>query len=104
MVMMTAKQLAESAESGDSLPEGLDLGLKALWLARADRWDDAHDLCEDVADPDGSWIHAYLHRVEGDLGNAGYWYYRAEKPQPAGQSGLDEEWLAIAEALLGQQG
>ena len=48
---------------------------------------------------DGDWVHAYLHRKEGDLGNAGYWYRRARKP--ASSASLAEEWAAIAAALLG---
>ncbi|MFK7911476.1 MAG: hypothetical protein AB8F34_12885 [Akkermansiaceae bacterium] len=96
---MNAKQLAESATSGGTPPGGISLALKALWLARAGRWHEAHDLCEDVEDPAGSWIHAHLHRVEGDLGNAGYWYDRAGKSQPEGQAGLGEEWFEIAEEL-----
>ena len=98
---MNAKQLAESATSGGTAPGGISAALKALWLARAGRWHEAHDLCQDVEDPGGAWIHAHLHRVEGDLANAGYWYDRAGKPQPEGQAGLGEEWFEIAEELAG---
>jgi hypothetical protein len=52
----------------------------------------------DEGEADHDWVHAYLHRVEGDLSNAGYWYRRAEKPVAAGA--LDDEWAAIAGAML----
>ena len=58
----------------------------------------AHRLVQDESSNDAAWVHAYLHRVEGDLGNAGYWYRRAGKPVAKGS--LDEEWGAIAAALL----
>ena len=48
---------------------------------------------------EAAWVHAYLHRVEGDLPNAGYWYRTAGKPVPKGT--LQSEWVAIAGALLG---
>lgn len=96
---MTAAELAQSAESDSKPPEGLSLAQKALWLAKADRWDASHDLCQDIPDPAGAWIHAYLHRVEGDLGNASYWYHRARKDVPPSSVTLDEEWGQIASAL-----
>ena len=60
---MTAADLARSATSDEEPPSELTLAQRALWLAKADQWHAAHDLCEEVPDPDGSWIHAYLHRV-----------------------------------------
>ena len=65
---MTAAELAQSAQNDDEVPVGISIAQKALWLAKAGRWDDSHDLCEDEPDPAGAWIHAYLHREEGDLG------------------------------------
>jgi hypothetical protein len=97
---MTADSLAASAQQDPSPPEGLSLAAQALWLAKADRWDDSHDLCQDVPDPAGAWIHAYLHREEGDLGNAGYWYSRAGRSAPPSGTTLAAEWLEIAGALL----
>lgn len=82
------------------MPEGLSLEAQALWLAKAGKWHESHDLCQDVPDPAGAWIHAWLHREEGDYGNACYWYTRAGKsPRPEGSS-LDQEWMEIAVALL----
>jgi hypothetical protein len=96
---MTAVDLANSAQSDSEPPAGLSLAQQALWLAKAGRWDASHELCENVPDPAGSWIHAYLHREEGDLGNASYWYHRAGKEMPASQVTLAEEWGQIAAAL-----
>ncbi len=96
---MTAAELSQSAQSDSELPAGLSLAQQALWLTKADRWHDSHDLCEDVPEPGGSWIHAYLHRVEGDLANASYWYHRAGKEMPPAGVTLDQEWGQIAAAL-----
>jgi hypothetical protein len=74
--------------------------LEALRLAAAGDWDGAHALVQDDASREGAWVHAYLHRVEGDLANAGYWYRRAGKPEATGD--LDEERRAIARALGGE--
>lgn len=73
-------------------------GLLALWHDRRGDWEAAHQVAQDIPDPVGAWIHAYLHRKEGDLANAGYWYRRASRPQARGP--LDEEWTAIATELL----
>jgi len=99
---MNAKELAISASSGGNPPAGLTDAVKALWLARAGRWGEAHELCQKVDDPQGAWVHAHLHRVKGDLSNAQHWYEKAQKNQPDGQSGLGEEWLEIAEKLLAE--
>ncbi|MFT6182437.1 MAG: hypothetical protein ACI9NQ_001110 [Paracoccaceae bacterium] len=96
---MNAAELAQSAQTDTKPPDGLTPAQHALWLAKADRWDASHDLCGDVPEPAGAWIHAYLHREEGDLGNASYWYHRAGKEMPATSVTLDEEWGQIATAL-----
>jgi hypothetical protein len=59
----------------------------------------AHRIAQEDESRDGAWVHAYLHRKEGDASNAAYWYGRAARPMT--QTGLDEEWHAIAHALLG---
>ena len=59
----------------------------------------AHNIAQEVESSNGSWVHAYLHRVEGDLGNAAYWYRRANKPSKSNES-LDVEWTEISEAIL----
>ena len=97
--VMDATALAESARNDASPPAGLTPEQRVLWLARAGRWHQAHDGCQDLGDPAGAWIHAWLHREEGDFGNAAYWYSRAGKPVPARSLPMEEEWLAIARAL-----
>lgn len=97
---MDAKNLAQSASSGAEEPEGLNDLERSLWLAKAGRWHEAHDLCQQLPDPAGSWIHAWLHREEGDYGNASYWYSRAGKPATPESASLEEEWFEIARALL----
>ena len=79
-------------------PEGLSAALLALWHDRRGDWEAAHRVAQDIESPDGAWIHAYLHRKEGDAANAGYWYRRAR--QPASRDSLETEWTAIATALL----
>ena len=70
----------------------------ALWYDARGDWEKAHTLAQDVDDSSGAWVHAYLHRKEGDLGNAGYWYRRAN--QPTATDSLAAEWTRIASALL----
>ena len=72
--------------------------LLALWHEARGDWDMAHHLAQDIDTQDGAWVHAYLHRKEGDVGNAGYWYRRASHP-PA-QGSLAQEWRDIAAELL----
>jgi hypothetical protein len=72
--------------------------LKALWYAGKDDWETAHNIAQDIHSSEGSWIHAYLHRKEGDLGNAGYWYTTAGRKMPT--YSLDKEWEEIARELL----
>lgn len=98
---MTAAELARSAAADDSPPAGLSISARALWLAKAGKWDAAHDLCQEIPGSAGSWIHAYLHREEGDQSNAAYWYSRAGKPVPARGLTVDGEWLEIAGELVG---
>jgi hypothetical protein len=88
--------------SGATPAPGLDAPLAALWWAAKGNWDQAHKIAQDVETVDTAWVHAYLHRVEGDLGNAGYWDRRAAKPVATGS--LDTEWQGIAAALLGSGG
>ena len=73
--------------------------LRALWHDARGEWDAAHNLAQDVDNADGAWVHAYLHRKEGDQGNAAYWYRRAD--QPVATDSLDDEWTRIVVALLG---
>lgn len=97
---MTPQSLRQSAESEPEPPAGLSDEVRALWLARANRWDEAHDVAQEIHTPDGSWIHALLHLIEGDIGNAGYWFARAGRPSVRA-SEIDAEWEKIARKLLG---
>lgn len=71
--------------------------LAALWLAARGDWSAAHMAVQKGATPDESWVHAYLHRKEGDVPNARYWYDRAGKPEFTGS--LEAEWAALVQAL-----
>ena len=77
---------------------GLEPPLAALWWAAKGDWDRAHKIVQDESDANSAWVHAYLHRVEGDLGNAGYWYRQARRPVPTKPPAA--EWSAIVETLL----
>lgn len=80
-------------------PPGAGPALLALWHDGRGDWDRAHELAQAAGGRDGAWVHAYLHRKEGDEGNAGYWYARAGRPAASGD--LAVEWEAIARALVG---
>jgi len=79
-------------------PAGLPPLLLAMWHDAKGNWQLAHSLAQDVGDEDGAWVHAYLHRKEGDAANAGYWYHRAG--MPASAAPLKDEWEEIARSLL----
>jgi hypothetical protein len=80
-------------------PARLSHALAGLWWdAKAD-WKRAHESAQQGEGRDGSWVHAYLHRKEGDQGNAAYWYSRAGKP--VSKESLDAEWISILKVLLG---
>ncbi|HEV2481268.1 MAG TPA: hypothetical protein VGS79_16460 [Puia sp.] len=88
----------KASMAGESPPKDVASSLAALWYAGKGDWDQAHAIAQDVPTREGSWVHAYLHRVEGDQGNAGYWYHRAGKTMPG--VGLKQEWEEIVKALL----
>ena len=88
----------ERSLEGAAPPVELSKALQALWQEAKGAWDEAHTLAQEDKGAAGAWVHAYLHRVEGDLRNAGYWYRRAGRP--ASEQALRDEWRAIATALL----
>ncbi len=83
-----------------TIPNDIPPLLQALLLDAAGDWDSAHAIAQKDASAEGSHVHAYLHRKEGDPGNASYWYHRAGKRMP--QISLEEEWEYIAMELLAQ--
>jgi hypothetical protein len=82
----------------DAPPPTLTPALQALWRDARGDWDGAHTCVDVREDKDSMWAHAYLHRKQGEFGNARYWYARAGRPPQDGP--LDAEWTAIATALL----
>jgi len=79
-------------------PTGLSVALQALWWDGKGNWDKAHETAQHDEGPDGSWVHAYLHRKAGDLSNAKYWYRRADRA--AGYGDSDREWESMVACLL----
>jgi hypothetical protein len=84
--------------SGATPAPDLAAPLTALWWAAKGNCDKAHKIAQDVETTDAAWVHAYLHRVEGDLGNAGYWYRQAGKP--VAKDSLEAEWERMVSALI----
>lgn len=72
--------------------------LAAVWHGLRGEWDAAHEIAQDDHTANGAWVHAWLHRIEGDLGNAGYWYRRAG--QPRADDDVRREGERIARSLL----
>ena len=72
--------------------------MQALWWAKKGDWERAHDLAQDANSRHGDWVHAYLHRVEGDPNNAAYWYARAKEPFFEGD--LEDEWAHLLDNLI----
>jgi hypothetical protein len=97
-VAVTLDEFKDTLSSGT--PPNVSPALCALWHDARGDWTEAHRIAQDIDDATGAWIHAYLHRKEGDPGNAGYWYGQAK--QPAATDSLDAEWSRIATHLLGQ--
>jgi hypothetical protein len=84
--------------SGGNPPSELNVPVQALWWAAKGGWDKAHALVQDDGSREAAWVHAYLHRVEGDTANAGYWYRRADRKEANGPR--DAEWAEIVAELL----
>ena len=101
--MTTLSEFEVAVEANENLPSDLSPELQALWLTKKKRWDPAHDIAQEIHTQTGSWIHALLHRIEGDLGNAAYWYSRAGRPANGDTGGIDEEWREIAAFVIGEK-
>ena len=96
------KTLAEFKESFKSdQPDGsFSDQLKSLWYDGKGDWDQAHARVDHLSDQASAWVHAYLHRKEGDIWNADYWYSKAQKKRP--KLSLDEEWEQLVLHFLGR--
>jgi hypothetical protein len=99
---MSFEDLQRSIANDPTPPAGLSLAVQALWHDARGDWAAAHGCSQDDHSREGSWVHAYLHRKEGDIGNAGYWYSRAGRRSPASGLTLEAEWTEIARALVGE--
>jgi hypothetical protein len=97
---MSFEDLSESI-ARDAAPPEMTPALQGLWFAARGDWNAAHECAQADNSREGSWVHAYLHREEGDLGNASYWYTRARQSMPGTEVTLKDEWAQIAKALLG---
>lgn len=96
---MTLEEFCQSLRQEEP-PAELSLALAGLWWDAKNKWKRAHESAQQDEGPAGAWVHAYLHRKEGDSSNAAYWYRRAQK-SPS-RSPLEEEWRQIAESLLNE--
>ena len=97
MTIIEFKALLDFPLPPGDLPETL----LSLWYDRKGNWHKAHDIADSIMGPDGAWIHAYLHRKEGDIWNADYWYSRAGRSRP--NDLLAKEWEDIVLYFLDQQ-
>jgi hypothetical protein len=85
----------------DAEPPVVTPALRALWHAANGNWNEAHRIAQDINDRSGAWVHAHLHRAEGDLGNARYWYRQASQSEAT--DSLEAEWTRVTTALLEAQ-
>lgn len=79
-------------------PTNSSVYLQAMWYDGNGNWDKAHHLVDSLEDSTACWVHAYLHRKEGDIWNADYWYRKASKKRP--DISLEQEWETIVKTLL----
>jgi hypothetical protein len=89
----------KSTLANDAPPAGIPASLTAMWYDGKNDWEQAHGIAQDLPTKEGSWVHAYLHRKEGDAGNANYWYNRAGRSMP--DYSLEKEWEEIVRVLTG---
>jgi hypothetical protein len=87
-----------ASTTDDKPPSELSTPLEAMWYQGKGDWEEAHRLAQSQNNPSVSWVHAHLHRVEGDLRNAAYWYRLADRP--VCNSSLDDEWEEIVAELI----
>jgi hypothetical protein len=99
---MTVDEFQKLISDQSEPASDLSAELKALWYTKAGEWDAAHDIAQDIHTSMGSWIHALLHLIEGDIGNARYWFRSAGKPAVSIDD-IDELWNEIAAELLSDE-
>lgn len=95
---MSFEEFRRAVSGRAGLPEGLPPAVQALWHDARGDWATAHACAQEDPGRAGAWVHAYLHRKEGDVSNAAYWYQRANRPAAGGPAA--DEWAVIARALL----
>ncbi len=100
MGQMSFEEFAASAARDSQPSNGWSSSLRALWHDRRGEWETAHVCVQDESSREAAWVHAYLHRKEGDQGNAEYWYRRAGRPAVPRGASLEEEWASLVRALL----
>ncbi len=96
---MTYQEFDKSLEK-DEPPAGISQLLEALWWDAKGDWSRAHAIAQEIESKDAAWVHAYLHRKDGDASNASYWYGQAAKPHC--ETAIEVEWVQIVHHLLGE--
>lgn len=95
---MNTEEFLRLIEKQRSCPQTLPKALQAMWYDKKGDWNKAHEILGNASDADSAWVHAYLHRKEGDLNNTRYWYQRSGQPEFLGE--LSQEWEQITSVLL----
>ncbi len=95
---MKLAEFTQLMEQQEKCPDSWPKALQAMWYDKQGDWDKAHQVVQDASDADSAWVHAYLHRKEGDFSNARYWYKRAGQSEFKEQ--LSQEWDQISRDLL----
>lgn len=98
MAIVNTQEFLRLIDKLGSCPQTLPKALQALWYDKEGNWNQAHEIVQNVSDADSAWVHAYLHRKEGDMENARYWYRRSSQPEFLGE--LNQEWEHITSQLL----
>ncbi len=98
MAIVNTEEFLRLIEKQPLCPQTLPEGLQAMWYDKKGDWSKAHEILGNASDADSAWVHAYLHRKEGDLENAHYWYRRSGQPEFPGE--LSQEWEQITSVLL----
>lgn len=95
---MQFEAFQQSIKDATTPPAGITVYLVSMWYDPKGKWDNAHRMVDSLEDTTACWVHAYLHRKEGDLWNADYWYRKAGRKRP--DISLQQEWETIVHALL----